>query len=67
MRCGASCACIGRVALCAGMNVVDLPDVLFPEGQFLDMFDLESKLSGVLSDEQTNKQTFKVWQRVEVP
>ena len=31
-------------------DVVDLPDVLLPEGQYLDMFDLESYISGDLSD-----------------
>ena len=33
-----------------GTDVVDLPDVLLPEGQYLDMFDSESDLSGELSD-----------------
>ena len=31
-----------------GIDVVDLPDVLLPEGQYLDMFDSESDLSGDL-------------------
>ena len=29
--------------------MVDLPDVLLPEGQYLDMFDSESENSGDLS------------------
>ena len=32
-----------------GTDVVDLPDFLLPEGQYLDMFDSESDLSGDLS------------------
>jgi len=32
--------------------VVDLPDVFLPEGQYLDMFDSESDLSGDLSDDE---------------
>ena len=32
--------------------MVDLPDVLLPEGQNLDMFDPESDLSGDLSDDE---------------
>ena len=32
-------------------DVVDLPDVLLPEGQYLDMFDSESDPSGDLSDD----------------
>ena len=35
-----------------GTDVVDLPDVLIPEGHFLDMFELESNLSGDLSDDK---------------
>ena len=31
---------------------MDLPDVLLPEGQYLDMFDLESDLSGDLPDDE---------------
>jgi hypothetical protein len=33
-----------------GTDVVDLPDVLLPDGQYMDMFDSESDLSGDLSD-----------------
>ena len=33
-------------------DVVDLPDVLLPEGQCLDMFDSESDHSGDLSDDE---------------
>ena len=32
--------------------MVDLPDVLLPEGQCLDMFDSESDFSGDFSDEE---------------
>ena len=31
---------------------MDLPDVLLPEDQYLDMFDSESELSGDLSDDE---------------
>ena len=42
-----------------GTDVVDLPDILLPVGQYLDMFDSESEadLPGTSSDEETNKQT----------
>ena len=33
-------------------DVVDLPDVLLPKGQFLDMFDSETYVSGDLSDDE---------------
>ena len=33
-------------------DVVDLPGVLLPEGQYLDMFDPESDVSGDLSDDE---------------
>ena len=32
--------------------MVDLPDVLLPEGLYLEMFDSESDFSGDLSDEE---------------
>jgi len=35
-----------------GTDVVDLPDVLLPDGQYLDMFDSESDHSGDLSDDE---------------
>jgi len=37
-----------------GTDVVDLPDILLPAGQYLDMFDSESEtdLSGGSSDEE---------------
>jgi len=35
-----------------GTDVVDLPDVLLPEGQYLDMFDSESDISGDCSDDE---------------
>ena len=35
-----------------GTDVVDLPDVLLPEAQYVDMFDSESDSSGDLSDEE---------------
>ena len=31
---------------------MDLPDVLLPEGQYLDMFDSESDLSAEMSDDE---------------
>ena len=33
-------------------DVVDLPDFLLPEGQYLDMFNSESDLSGDLSNDE---------------
>ena len=38
--------CVGRYT---GDCVTDLPDVLLPEGQYLDLFDVKSDHSGVLS------------------
>ena len=35
-----------------GSGVVDLPDVLLLDGQYLDMFDSESNVSGDLSDDE---------------
>ena len=35
-----------------GTDEVDLPDILLPAGQYLDMFDSESDLSGASSDEE---------------
>ena len=37
-----------------GTDVVDLPDILLPAGQYLDMFDSESEtdLPGTSSDEE---------------
>ena len=35
-----------------GTDVVDLPDVLLPEGQHLDKFDSEPNLSGDLSNDE---------------
>ena len=35
-----------------GTDVVDLPAVLLPEGQYLDIFDSESDLSGHLSGDE---------------
>ena len=38
-----------------GTDVVDLPDILLPAGQYLDMFDSESDLSGDLSDSDSEE------------
>ena len=38
-----------------GTDVVNLPDVLLPEGQYSDMFDSESDFYGDLSDEELVK------------
>ena len=35
-----------------GTDVVDLPDVLLPEDQYLDMFDWETDVSGDCSDDE---------------
>ena len=35
-----------------GTDVVDLPDVLLPEDQYLDMFDSESDFSGDFSHDE---------------
>ena len=35
-----------------GTDVVDLPDILLPEDQYLDMFDSESDMSGDNSDDE---------------
>ena len=48
-----------------GTDVVDLPDILLPAGQYLDLFDSESETdvpSDSSDEEQTNKQKFKVRQ-----
>ena len=45
-----------------GTDVVDLPDILLPEDQYLEMFDSESDISGDNSEDETNKQKFKVRQ-----
>ena len=35
-----------------GTDVVDLPDILLPEDQYLDMFDSESDVSGDNSEDE---------------
>ena len=35
-----------------GTDVVDLPDILLPEDQYLDMFDSESDISGDNSEDE---------------
>ena len=40
------------VFVSVGTDEVDLPDILLPAGQYLDMFDFESDLFGASSDEE---------------
>ena len=53
--CGRLYVCVRVFWYCrqsGGTDLVDLPDVLLPEGQYLDMFDSESDCSGDLSDDE---------------
>ena len=57
--CGALVCCMGALwALVlssdgyGGTDVVDLPDILLPEDQCLDMFDSESDISGDNSEDE---------------
>ena len=40
------------ISLVVHTDVVDFPNVLLPEGQYLDMFNSESDLCAVLSDDE---------------
>ena len=49
----AICVCVGRQChQSGGTGVVDLPDILLPEDQHLDLFDSESDVSGDDSDDE---------------
>ena len=49
----AICVRVGRQChQSGGTDVVDLPDILLPEDQYLDMFDSESDISGDNSEDE---------------
>ena len=49
----ATCVRVGRQChQSGGTDVVDLPDILLPEDQYLDMFDSESDISGDNSEDE---------------
>jgi len=49
----AICVRVGRQChQSGGTDVVDLPDILLPEDQYLDMFDSESDIDGDNSDDE---------------
>ena len=49
----AICVCVGRQChQSGGTGVVDLPDILLPEDQYLGMFDSEFDMSGDNSDDE---------------
>ena len=53
VKCVAICVRVGRQChQSGGTDVVDLPDVLLPEDQYLDMFDSESDISGDNSEDE---------------
>ena len=47
-----SCRSTMPPGLVRGTDVVDLPDILLPEDQYLDMFDSESDISGDNSEDE---------------
>ena len=48
----AICVRVGHQCHSGGTDVVDLPDILHPEDQYLDMFDSESDMSDDNSDDE---------------